>query len=241
MHQILFVIHLPFLPFPLAVVPSPCRPQVGGTCTAACSSGQVVLSGSATRTCQADGSWSGAALTCGVVDPCLSQPCSPTSTCVRDSPTSSSFHCECTAEAFGTPGPAGDGCIVPSLVAEAGSLVLAVADTDDIAFRIGARNYSVLELDGQLSTISTAGGTIDTRVAAAVQALSTSVSSAQASTVSQTVSSLLASIASSVSGAVSTSASTSEAVRDSLSSQISSEWPCSGWRGGEEQRRAEGM
>jgi len=78
----------------------------GGTATYECDSGYA-LSGNATRTCQANGSWTGTAPTCvAVVDPCASHPCLHGGVCTPG--TGSSFTCSCDGTGY-----TGDTCATP--------------------------------------------------------------------------------------------------------------------------------
>jgi hypothetical protein len=75
-------------------VATPSGSAVDATATYSCSSGYVP-SGGTSRTCQANGSWSGAAPTC-VDDPCLPNPCSNGGTCAGASG-GGTYTCGCAA------------------------------------------------------------------------------------------------------------------------------------------------
>jgi hypothetical protein len=169
--------------------------QIDDVCVATCLSPAVSIGGDASRTCLLGGVWSGSALSCEVPDPCLRQPCQGYSECVHANNTNG-YLCQCIVDAYGTPGPDGRGCTVPSLLVSNGTLTLTVSDQDDIVFNIGAvQSTSVLSLDSRLRAITTSTtGLIDTRVSTAISSLSASVDVRVATSQSTTIATLMSEI-----------------------------------------------
>ena len=72
---------------------------VGGVAQYECDAGYVLTGGTATRTCQASGAWTGTAPTCvAVSDPCASTPCQHGGVCTPGSGTD--FTCSCTGTGY---------------------------------------------------------------------------------------------------------------------------------------------
>jgi Notch-like protein len=94
-----------------------------GTATYECDTG-FVLKGNATRTCQANGTWTGSDPTCvAVSDPCASAPCQHGGVCTPDSGTG--FTCSCVGTGY-----AGATCATPVDCGSLGTLASGMITTD---------------------------------------------------------------------------------------------------------------
>jgi trimeric autotransporter adhesin len=155
----------------------------------------VLMSGDASRTCMPSGQWSGVDATCARPDPCLQQPCLGASSCLRNDEVDAGYVCQCIADAFGTPGPDGRGCIIPSIAVASGNLSLTVADGNDISFTLGSDSHSILSLDARINAITDPiSGLVDSTVSTAINALSVSVDSRVSTAQSNTISTVMAEI-----------------------------------------------
>ncbi len=108
---------------------------------------------------------------CTMPDPCLAQPCSIYSECVRSTIDPDLYSCVCVGDATGTPGPNGEGCLLPTVDVANGTISFQVSDVNDIVIQIGLATYSPADFDARLNTITDVGGILDTEVSHASASL----------------------------------------------------------------------
>ncbi len=130
---------------------------VGNICELACTA-PAVATGDASRVCTAlangTGVWSGTPLVCTLPPPCLAQPCiGAASVCVEDFTKVDRFRCDCVPGAFGTPGPLGEGCVIPGVVLSNGDIAHSVAANADILVTIGSQTFTTTTIAAQIEAI----------------------------------------------------------------------------------------